>query len=121
MTIGKYKMISEGVIGLEILASYNNNEGNIYSDIEDKYGDKLTEDEILEKISVMGDKEIMNKAIMILLDILYEKNNVDILQEVVDRFEISEIDDINECIIFDLLADRLRYIESINGRSSYLN
>lgn len=115
MTIDKYKLISEDDISREIYRSYCNNEGNIYSDIEEKYGDSLTRDEIIEKMLVMEDAEIMNKAVLVLLDILHKETDIDVCQAIVDRFvPKDDYYDMNECIICDLLDDRLAYIESFS-------
>jgi HD superfamily phosphohydrolase len=69
---------------------------NVFDSIED------------EEIIPMEMPELLNKSIMILLDILKE-HNIDTIQEVVDRF--SGVNSTDNLIIHSMLADRIDYIE----------
>ncbi|QWU13421.1 hypothetical protein SAMN04487895_10385 [Paenibacillus sophorae] len=62
-----------------------------------------------EEIIPMEMPELLNKSIMILLDILKEQG-IDTIQEVVDRF--GSVHSTDNLIIHGMLADRIDYIQS---------
>lgn len=85
---------------------------NHYGNIEDE-----------TKINRMTDLEIMNNSVLILLEIL-KAQNVDIMQEVGDKFAGSDDEhDISTLMIHDIIADRVDYVDGYmndDGHAAWL-
>lgn len=97
MTVKNYKLATSQQLDSEMYISYDNFYNN--NDEEDT-------------VELMETSELLNKSVLVLLDILKNKTDItdiDIAQEIVDKLDPYNI---NDSIIYNLLADRIDYINS---------